>query len=146
MKRIATFLAAVLLAACSGPSGPAVELSRDPVLLVGATWRLHQVTLPSGFSVQANARLTARFGTEGRVGGLAGPNGYGATYVAGQEGTIAISDAVSTMIGGPEAERGGEYLWQMVNAREFEVAPTELRIYRAEGGYLLFRRESPSAP
>lgn len=142
MKRIATFLAAVFLAACSGPSGPAVELSRDPGLLVGAAWRLQQVTLPSGFSVPANAEVTAHFDTDGSVGGSAGPNGYGATYVAGQDGTIAISDAVSTMIGGPEAERGGQYLLAMVRSVEFAVAETELRLYSADGGYLLFRRDA----
>ena len=142
MRRIAAFLAAVLLAACSGPTGPAVELGRDPALLVGATWRLQQVTLPAGFSVPANARFTASFGPEGRVGGSAGPNGYGATYVAGEDGTIAIKDAVSTLVGGPEAERAGRHLLAMVRSVQFEVAETELRLYSADGGYLLFRRDA----
>jgi heat shock protein HslJ len=146
MRGIVAFLAAALLAACSGPTGPAGELRPEPALLLGGTWRLQQVTLPWGVSVSAGAKLTASFGPEGRVGGAAGPNGYGATYVAGADGSIAVSDAISTLIGGPEAERAGAYLAAMLRATAFEVAGTELRLYSPGGGYLLFRRESSPAP
>jgi heat shock protein HslJ len=130
-----------ILAACSGPTAPAVELSRDPALLVDGTWKLQQSVLPSGFSVRATATLTAHFNPNGHVGGYAGPNSYSGTYVAGRDGTIALSEVISTLIGGSEAERAGAYQYRMMRAAEFEVGEGELRLYSADGGYLLFRRD-----
>ncbi len=114
--------------------------SPDPALLVGGDWRLAYLASPSGRISPARAPLTLGFTAEGLFGGGAGGNGYSGFYTATTAGTFQVRSWHTTLIGGPEAERAGEYLDRMLRAHSFEVTPTDLRLYPEGGGFLHFRR------
>jgi hypothetical protein len=67
-------------------------------------------------------------------------NGYSGFYSTTPAGTIRIREGVTTLIGGPEAERAGHYAARMMQARSFELTPTDLRLHVEGGGFLHFRR------
>lgn len=138
MKK-AFLLALALLAACADqPSdpfghGPAVAL------LPGPEWTLVGVRVEDGAPIRVDVRFTARFEDQ-YVGGIAGPNAYGGEFEADDEGMLAVSDLVSTLIGGPEAEKGIELLRLLGRAYAFEAGPNELRIYATGDVVLRFER------
>ncbi|HEV2149767.1 MAG TPA: META domain-containing protein [Longimicrobiaceae bacterium] len=135
----------LLLAPISCRSAVEPELfqgSQDPALLPGDPWRLERIASSAGTISSARAKLTVHFTAEGRLGGAAGPNGYGGRYTATPAGQIRMEEVVTTLIGGPEAERAGGYLSSMVRAHSFEATPAELRLYFGEAGHLHFRRQT----
>lgn len=142
MKVIALLLAA-LLAACQSAAGPVTFYgTHDPALLRGGEWTLVRIHSASGRVFPAASKLTVRFSPDGQFGGSAGPNGYGGAYEAGADGTLRMEPPGGTLIGGPDAERAGRYLHQMVRSTRFEVTATDLRVYAPDGGILSFERDT----
>lgn len=94
----------------------------------------------SGAVSRARAPFTLRFTADGLFGGDAGGNVYSGFFTTAAAGKFQVRSAHTTLIGGPEAERAGDYLDRMLRARSFEVTPTDLRLYPEGGGFLHFRR------
>jgi heat shock protein HslJ len=133
---------AILASSCV--SGTQFSGSANPEHLRGDLWHLEQFSDSTGRVSRATARLTVEFAAGGRVGGAAGPNGYGGYYSATSQGTLRISDVVTTLIGGPEADQAGAYLYHLTHARSFEASERDLRIWYSDRGFLHFRR-TPSS-
>lgn len=112
----------------------------DATLLLGEYWRLAQIASSSGSVSRARAPFTLHFTADGMFGGGAGGNAYGGWYTATSAGTFQVRSSHTTLIGGPEAERAGEYHDRMLRAHSFEATVTDLRLYLPEGGFLHFRR------
>lgn len=143
MRPLALLLLLLALHSCRPIAEPDLfEGAGDPALLRGDPWRLERIASGSGSVSSARAKLTVLFTADGRVGGAAGPNGYGGRYTATAAGELRMEEIVSTLIGGPEADQAGEYLGSMVHAHAFEATPTELRLHVPDGGFLHFRRQA----
>lgn len=141
MKLLALTLLLLAVSSCS----PAISRTPfrgapDPALLTGGYWRLAYLASSSGRVSRARAPLTVHFTANGRVQGGAGGNVYGGFYTTTPAGAIRIREGITTLIGGPEAERAGHYSAQMMQAHSFEVTSTDLRLHLERGGFLHFRR------
>ncbi|HYJ77987.1 MAG TPA: META domain-containing protein [Longimicrobiaceae bacterium] len=137
--KAAAFVLLLGAAACSSTSGP-FDGTTDPALLADRSWRLERVDADgNGSGAPVAADLSVTFTSSGGVGGMAGPNHYGGSYSASASGDIELSNVTSTLIGGPDAERAGEYLQHMLRAHSFTVTATELRLRFSARGVLIFR-------
>lgn len=144
MKIVPVLLLLAGLLSCASVTDPFAGAS-DPALLPGAPWRLVSVASPAEGSSAPRAKLTVRFTEDGRVGGMAGPNYFGGGYEASPSGEIRMGEMVGTLIGGPDAEQGAEYLRRMTRARAFEATDAELRLRLSDGGSLHFQRDPAAA-
>lgn len=145
MRPSVLFLLLVALSSCSpAVTRTAFRGAPDATLSLGGYWRLAYLASNSGRVFPARAPFTLYFTAAGMFGGGAGGNAYGGWYTATPAGTFQVRSWHTTLIGGPEPERAGEYLDWMLRAHSFEVTPTELRMHQPEGGFLHFRRVQKS--
>jgi heat shock protein HslJ len=129
-----------LLATCSPITASGFEGRPDVALLRAGTWELVALSTSGGRVSPARAKLTATFGVNGRVEGMAGPNAYGGAYSATPDGSFEVDHLISTLIGGRDAEVSGGYLRQMTSARRFLVDQNRLRLHHSDGTILQFGR------
>jgi heat shock protein HslJ len=78
----------ILLAACGGGAQGAS--------LTSSSWTL--TSLNGAPLAEGSAPITLEFSSETELGGQGGCNGYGGNYTAGADGSIDISQLVSTMM------------------------------------------------
>jgi heat shock protein HslJ len=140
MKIGVTLPVLFLLAACSPITASRFDGLPDLALLRADTWELVALSTSGGWVSPARAKLTATFGGNGRVEGMAGPNSYGGGYTATPDGSFEVNNLMSTHIGGRDAEVSGGYLQQMRSAQRFLVAQNRLRLYLSDGTFLQFSR------
>ena len=117
--------------------------------LVGPTWQLTALRAPDGTATpvdslvgrpDTSAAYTLEFGDDGRLGGVADCNRYGAEYVAQEGGSLSVDSLVSTLKGCGEASGEGLYFDELGDAETFDVHDRVLRLHSEGGGTLRFGR------
>jgi len=135
--------AGLLLGGCGpvGTDGPADGTER----LVGPTWKLTELRAPDGPPTpvdslvgrpDTSAAYTLEFGDDGRLGGVADCNRYGAEYAVQDGGSLSVDSLVSTLKGCGEASGEGLYFDELGDAETFDVHDRVLHL-RSEGGSTL---------
>lgn len=128
---LATLVAPVALLAGCG----------DKAALDGTSWRL---TAWSVSSIDpADFTITAVF-EDGRMGGTAAVNTYGASYEADGDGSLAIGAVTATEMAGPEPAMQAEatYFELLRRVRAYRLAGEELTLLDGDGNeVLIFARE-----
>jgi heat shock protein HslJ len=110
--------------------------------LVDTPWQLTGYNNGTGgfVSVLADTEITATFGSEGKVSGLAGCNNYAASYeISGDQ--ISLGPAAATMMMCPEPaglmEQEQTYLATLQSASRFDIEGKQLSLYGPDGQVLL---------
>ena len=155
-KRVALVVAGGVLlavlavsAGCGGSSGGSSgggdDSSTSAAALAGTSWRL------TGWSVSSqdpnHFTITAEF-KDGRIGGTSAVNQYGGPYTAGDDGSIAFGDLVSTMMAGPEPDMKAErtYLDLLAAAKKFRIEGDTLTLSGAQGNDSLIYSRAQASP
>jgi len=114
----------------------------EPEPLVGTPWQLTGYNNGTGgfVSVLADTEITAAFGKDGKLSGLAGCNNYAASYeVTGNQ--ISLGPAASTMMMCSEPagvmEQEQTYLSALQSAATFDIEGKQLSLYGPDGQVLL---------
>ena len=125
-----TILTLIALSACSAltPAGASLD---------GTAWRLSSY---AGQPALPETNVTIQF-EDGRAGGEAGCNGYGASYkVDGNR--IRFEEIASTLMlcTAPEGvmEQEAEFLGSLEQVERFELDEDQLRLIRSDGEALVF--------
>ncbi|HET6352560.1 MAG TPA: META domain-containing protein [Coriobacteriia bacterium] len=120
-----------LLAGCGGGQAS----------LEGTKWKL------TGWSISAAAgdefATTLEF-NDGKLGGKAPVNSYGASYEARSNGTLTMGDVGRTLMAGPEPQMQAEdrYFALLSQVKRYEVKGDELTLSDANGNpQLIFARQ-----
>jgi heat shock protein HslJ len=119
---------------------PASKASAGTVL-THTNWTLQYYTDRTGILIPglSGTAVTARFGSDGSLGGSAGCNHYSGRYSTSGY-SLNISDTVSTLMYCPGAgimDQESAFLSDLPRASSFRVDESSIRIYDAAGKPLL---------
>lgn len=111
------------------------------ITLTQSNWTLQSYADPTGGLVPAmsGTRVTARFGSDGRMSGSAGCNQYAASYTT-KDFAIAISPAATTMMYCENTnvmQQESAYIKDLAKAVELRVSESNLNLYDTTGKPLL---------
>jgi heat shock protein HslJ len=111
------------------------------VMMARTTWALQSYRDATGIHIpaQSGTNITATFGSEGRLSGYAGCNGYTAAYQT-REYSITITGTSSTKIlcNGPGVmNQESAFLADLSRAVSFRVSESFLKFYDAAGKTIL---------
>lgn len=121
--------------------GPALRFSAERALpLEGTAWRLDGIAAGGDTvsSVLAGTRITATFDAAGKVAGIAGCNGFGASYTVDGEAIQIGEIAATAMACEPdESAQERDFLDALSRAATFRIEGSTLTLNDAAGGLLL---------
>ena len=108
--------------------------------IVGRTWRLDEVRQPSGvvLATQGEAPFTITFGQDGRYNGRADCNRYGGSFEVGPDGTIRLSQGLSTLAACPDASVSSDFFDVLNDVQRYTLSGGRLTLTGASGGALVF--------
>jgi heat shock protein HslJ len=111
------------------------------ITLTRSNWTLQSYADVTGGLVPAmsGTKVTARFGTDGRMNGSAGCNQYGASYTT-RDFAITISPPVTTMMycENPDImQQESAYINNLAKAVELRISQSNLNLYDTTGKPLL---------
>ncbi len=108
--------------------------------IVGQTWRLDEIRQPSGvvLAYEGDAPFTITFGEDGRYSGQADCNRYGGSFEASPNGTIRLSQGLSTLAACPGPTVSGDFFGVLNDAQRYTLSGGRLTLNGADGGALVF--------
>jgi heat shock protein HslJ len=119
---------------------PAAEANAG-VMMTRNTWKLQSYTDATGIQIpaQGGTKVTATFGSEGRLSGNAGCNGYAAAYQThGYSITITGTSSTKMLCNGPGVmNQESAFLADLSGAASFRVSESFLKFYNAAGKTIL---------
>lgn len=112
----------VLIAGCSSPSGAG---------LTGPTWTVASL---SGVGVDPSVKITAVFGTDGKISGSGGCNSYSASYTTSGK-NLTVQSPGSTMMSCGEAvdKQESDYFYLLEGDSTYEIKGDKLTIKDSSG-------------
>jgi putative lipoprotein len=112
--------------------------------ITGGPWRLTAMSLAGTAEqpVAAGAAYTLEFGSDGRYNGRADCNRYAGSYERPAPERLAMSAGLATLAACPPGSIADDFIRAVATAASFRVTGEMLRLELANGGYLLFVRES----
>ena len=121
----------------------ATDASGATGALVGPTWRLVEIREPSGVSLShdGEAPFTISFGADGRFSGRADCNRYGGSVEAGADGSLALSQVLSTLAACPGPSVSGDFFDVLDGVERYALDGDRLTL-SGRGGALVFESEA----
>ncbi len=109
--------------------------------LAGTTWEWVSTTTPTEtITVSDPTRYTVLFNADGTAGMMADCNGMGATYSAGEDGTLSVILGAGTLMACPEDSQADLFTGGMANATGYSFEGRDLVIELGDGaGTMRFR-------
>lgn len=109
--------------------------------LVGAEWRLVQITTPDGGATtpDADETLTIAFGADGRYSGRADCNSFTGGYTVDGQGGLALTQGATTLAACLPPSSGGTFLDVLGEVERVGVSGDRMTL-RGPGRALIFQR------
>lgn len=115
--------------------------------ITAGPWRLTAMSLAGAAeqSVAATPAHTIEFGADGRYNGRADCNRYAGSYDRPGPDRLAMTAGIATLAACPPGSIADEFIRAVATATAYRVDGETLRLELANGGYLVFVRESEPA-
>ncbi|MFH2054601.1 MAG: META domain-containing protein [bacterium] len=137
-----SLIVAVLAQLLSGCS----DKSSDPgtTKLVGPTWRLTAIVNIKGVRTPATLEFfSTQFSASGKLSGTASCNSYSASYTLGESGELGIDSLATTLVYCGDGSLMDQYYAGLRAAHSYKISDSELTIYFAQQGELVFAPLGP---
>ena len=125
----------ILVAAVGSASAQQAELA-------GTSWKLTSIQSPtSGTKSTSDQNITLSFDSKGNVGGQSTCNSYNGSYTAGDDGSLAITQVISTLracVDNALMDLEAEYYAALNDVTSYALNGDTLVLTSADGGTLTF--------
>lgn len=114
--------------------------------LAGTTWKLTSIQSPtSGVKNTSDQSITLNFDSKGTAGGQSTCNSYGGNYAVGADGSLAITQIISTLracVDNALMDLESEYYDALNAVTAYTLNGDTLQISYANGGVLTFQADN----